>query len=279
MQSTITTIPDGTIELTITIPWTTVQTGYTRTVDHAVEHAEIAGFRKGKAPRDLVEKNLDRGKLYEEALKTLIPDAYNQAVKEHSLTPIITPQVELKEAQEGKDWVLLVRTCQKPNVVLGDYKKAIRELKGGKIWKPGDDEKAKKPTLEEFLSAITSTLEVTIPSVLLENQVQRQLSDLIDQTRKVGLTIEQYLTSTNRTAQSLRKEHEEQAKKTLALEFGLEEIADREGILISDDDIDAVIKTAKTEEEKKALESQRYYLASVLRRQKTIDALAATPAL
>jgi len=46
-------------------------------------------------------------------------------------------------------------------------------------------------------------------------------------------------------------------------------------VLVSDDDVDKLIATAKTEEEKKALSNQRYYLASLLRRQKTIDTLAA----
>jgi FKBP-type peptidyl-prolyl cis-trans isomerase (trigger factor) len=88
------------------------------------------------------------------------------------------------------------------------------------------------------------------------------------------MSVEQYLSSTGRTNESVRKEYAEQAKRTLTLEFTLEEIADKEGILVSDDDIDTVIKTAKTEEEKKSLEAQRYYIASVLRRQKTLDFLA-----
>ena len=110
--------------------------------------------------------------------------------------------------------------------------------------------------------------------MLVEHEVNRLLSDLIDQTKKLGLTVEQYLASSGRTAETIRHEYEEQAKRTLTLEFSLEEIADKEGILVSDDDIAKVIQTAKTDEEKKALESQRYYLASVLRRQKTLDFLA-----
>ena len=96
----------------------------------------------------------------------------------------------------------------------------------------------------------------------------------MDQTKKLGLSVEQYLASTNRTAEGIRHEYEEQAKRTLTLEFGLEAIADAEGVLISDDDIAAVIKTAKSDDERKAMENQKYYLATILRRQKTIDMLA-----
>ncbi len=281
MISTLAKHPDSTLELTITIPWTDVSKAYVATVDKAVETTELPGFRKGKAPRDLVEKNLNKTKLYEETLKTLIPVAYNQAITEHKLKPIISPKVELKEANEGKDWILRILTCEKPPVTLGDYKKAISDLKASKtakIWKPGDkpDEKpqTKKPTLDELLHAILGTVTISLPTLLIEHEVNRLLSDLIDQTKKLGLSVEQYLASTNRTADSIRHEYESQATRTLTLEFALEEIADKEGVLVSDDDIDTVINTAKTDEEKKALSSQRYYLASILRRQKTLDTLA-----
>lgn len=281
MTSSLNRVSDGTLELTITIPWTDVSKAYSATVDKAVETTELPGFRKGKAPADLVEKNLDKTKLYEDVLKTLIPQSYNQAITEQKLKPIISPKVELKDANEGKDWVIRVLTCEKPAVTLGDYKKAIRDSKAEKIWKPGDlpagkagDEKTKKPTLDELLHALYGTVTISLPALLVEHEINRLLSDLIDQTKKLGLSVEQYLASTNRTADSIRHEYEEQAKRTLTLEFALEEIADKEGVLVSDDDIDTVINTAKTDEEKKALSSQRYYLASILRRQKTLDTLA-----
>jgi trigger factor len=120
---------------------------------------------------------------------------------------------------------------------------------------------------------LVTAVHTELPKLLVENEVNRLLSDLIDQTKKLGLTVEQYLASTGRNAETIKKEYESQASRTLILEFSLEAIADKEGILVSDDDIDTVLKTAKSEEEKKALESQRYYLASILRRQKTLDFL------
>lgn len=271
---------DATIEITLTIPWNEVSQTYQSVLESAVQNTELPGFRKGKAPRDLVEKNLDKTKMYEEVLKTLIPKSYNQAITEQKVKPIISPKVELKEANEGKDWVIRVLTCEKPTLTLGDYRKAIRDTKSGKIWKPGDlpaqagDVKTKKPTLDELLQALYGSVTVTLPSLLIEHEVNRLLSDLLDQTKKLGLSVEQYLSSTGRTADSIRHEYEKQAKRTLTLEFALEDIADKEGVLVSDDEIDTVIKTGKTDEEKNALAKQRYYLASILRRQKTLDLLA-----
>lgn len=274
MTSTIQKLGDGSIELTVTIPWTDVAKTYEDVVVAMVQEAELPGFRKGKAPRDLVEKNIDKTKVYEEALKTLIPKSYNDAITQQNVKPIVNPKIELKDATENKDWVFRAFTCERPAVTPKDYKKAIQDLKGSKIWKPGDDEKAKKPTLDELLMALYNNVTTTLPAILIEHEVNRLLSELIDQTKKLGLTVEQYLASTQRTSDGIKKEYEQQAARTLTLEFALEEIADGEGILISDDDIEAVIKTGKTDEEKEALKNQKYYLASVLRRQKTLDFLA-----
>lgn len=287
MISNLTRLPDGSIELLITIPWDEVKKTYEKVVDQQVMQAEVAGFRKGKAPRAVVEEKLDKTKTYEEVLKDLIPAAYGKAVEEQKIRPIVQPKIELKEAVEQKDWIVRALTCEKPTLTLGEYKKAIADLKAAKlkkIWVPGQDpstssgpedkDKPQKPTLDEILKALYDHVTIKIPQLLTEHETNRLLSDLIDQTKKLGMSVEQYLSSTGRTADTIRKEYEDQAQRTLTLEFALEEIADKEGILISDDDIETVLKTAKTDDEKKALQAQRYYVASVLRRQKTIDFLA-----
>jgi trigger factor len=284
MNNKIQHLPDGTIELTITIPWSEIEKIYNDVVNQTVQNAEISGFRKGKAPRNVVEEKLDKNKTYEAVLKRLIPDVYQKAVEETKIKPIITPKIELSDAIEKKDWVVRAQTCEKPALTIGDYKKAVTELKVAKtkkIWVPGqetpqnaDKDKPTKPTLDEILKTVYDQISIILPTLLIDHEVNRLLSDLIDQTKKLRLNVEQYLSSTGRTAESIRNEYINQAKRTLSLEFALEEIANRESITVTEDDISHVIKTAKTDEEKKTLENQRYYIASVLRRQKTLDFLA-----
>lgn len=283
MNSEITRKPDGTIELTVTVPWAKVQSTLSEVIDDIVKNTELPGFRKGKAPRKVVEEKLDRNEAYEEVLKKLLPQLYNDAITEHKLRPIINPKIELIEAKEGTDWKVRMFTCERPKLTIGDFKNAVKELKAAKhkkIWVPGTDKKEEektppKPTMDEILTAVLSTITGAIPALLLENQVNKMLSDLIDQTKKLGLTVEQYLTSTGKTADGVRAEYQTQAQNSLRLEFALEDIADREGVIISDDDIDTVLKTAKTDQERASLEKERYYLASLLRRQKTLDYLGA----
>lgn len=288
MNSTIQKLNNGNLELSLTIPWAEVAATQEAVVNEFVAEAELPGFRKGKAPRTMVEEKLDKGKVYEAVIRKLIPTVYQAAVKEHNLKPIINPKIEFKQALENKDWALKIITCEKPEVKLGDYKKAVAELNASKrnqIWTPGqapindktkpDEVKPSKPSLDELLNALLGQVTTGLPAVLVENEVNRELAGLVDQTKKLGLTVEQYLASTNRTSDSLRQETENQVKRALTLEFALEEIANRENISVTEADLETLLQTAKSEAERAALEKERYYLAAVLRRQKTVDFLAA----
>lgn len=270
---------DKTIELTLSIPWESIQKTNNEVIEDFVRETELPGFRKGKAPRVVVEEKLDKTKIYEEVLQRLIPKLYAEAVAQEKIHPIVMPKINLVEAKEGQEWKILAITCEKPDITLGKYKEAIHDLKTSKkkIWTPGQEKKAEeeKITIDQILQAIYASITTVIPKILLDQEVNRLLSDLVDQTKKLGLSVEQYLASTNRTVDGIRHEYEEQAKRTLTLEFGLEAIADAEVVLISDDDIAAVIKTAKSNDERKVMENQKYYLATILRRQKTINMLAA----
>lgn len=282
MTSAVEKRSDGTVAITITIPWADIEKKYKEVVGVHVEGSELPGFRKGKAPAKMVEEKLDKSKIYEEVIKQILPTSYAEAIKDQGIRPIITPKVELKEAAENKDWIILAYTVERPGITLGDYRKAITDLKASKakkIWVPGQDPKKdkkeeSKPTMDEILRAVFEVVTISLPSLLLEQEVNRLLSELLDQTKKLGLTVDQYLAASGKTAESIRREYEEQAKRTLTLEFALEEIADKEGILVSDDDIDTIIKTAKTDQERESMKKERYYLASVLRRQKTLDFLS-----
>lgn len=280
MKSTLTRESDQTIELTITIPWSDIAATYETVVVESVAEAEISGFRKGKAPRAMVEQGLDKNKVYEETIKRLVPKAYTDAVTEQQIKPIMMPEINLKSAEEGKDWVLSAKTCERPQVTLGDYKKAVADVKAQKAKKiivPGkepDKDENKPMSMDQILGAILTAVTVEIPAVLIEHEVTHQLSQLVDQTKKLGLTVEQYLTSTNKTADSIKKEYAEIAANNLKLEFALEAIADKEQVAVSDAEIETVLKGAKTAEERANLEGQRYYLTSLIRRQKTLDLLA-----
>lgn len=89
----------------------------------------VPGFRKGKAPRKLIEGMYGEGVFYDEAFELLFPEEYEAAVKENSLQVVDRPEVdEMTQIGVGKDLKFSVKVYVKPEVTLGDYKglKAVK---------------------------------------------------------------------------------------------------------------------------------------------------------
>lgn len=83
------------------------------------QRAQVPGFRKGKAPRDMLERHIGRGALLEEALERLVPQLLNQAINEQGLEPIAQPEVEITQIEP---LIFKATVPLSPTVELGDYK-------------------------------------------------------------------------------------------------------------------------------------------------------------
>ena len=82
----------------------------------------IPGFRKGKAPRKMIEKLYGAEIFYEDAANAIIPEAYAQAAEESKLEIVSQPKIEVVELEQGKPFVFSAAVAVKPEVELGQYK-------------------------------------------------------------------------------------------------------------------------------------------------------------
>lgn len=82
----------------------------------------LPGFRKGKAPRAMVEKMYGAGIFYEDAANIIIPDAYESAAKESGLVIVAQPEISVEQAEKGKPFIFTAMVAVKPEVTLGEYK-------------------------------------------------------------------------------------------------------------------------------------------------------------
>lgn len=270
MNSTISKQTDGTITLTITIPASEIKKEREEIVEDAVKNADLPGFRKGKAPKELVEQNLDKEKAREEILKKLLPKHYIQAVTDHKLKPAINPKIHVTSIDEGEDWRFTAITCETPQITLGDYQKAVKDVTAkSKIVIPGRQPQPAK--FEDIVQALLKSCLATIPKILTESEADKLLAQTLDEIKRLGLTLDQYLASTNKTPQTLRAEYQLKAEADIKLEAILQSIAQKEKITVSDTEIDEAIKKAKDDNERTHLEQNRYLLAAILRQQKTLD--------
>ncbi|MBP8590854.1 hypothetical protein KBI33_00065 [Candidatus Shapirobacteria bacterium] len=280
-QINLNKLPDNSLEIIVKTPWEEIEKEYQKTLEEIQKEATLPGFRKGKAPKAQVEKSVGREKIYQEVIEQLVPRLYQEAVINQKINPIVSPKVELISAQEGKDWEIKFTTAEKPEVNLGNYQEEVKKINAkGKIWTPESEEKKKpeekeeeeRKKLDQIIETLLKTSQVTLPAILLENDVNQKLAGLIEKTEKLGLTLEQYLTSVGRTAEDIRQEYLEESRKSWQLELVLAKIADEEKITVSEEEIDQFINQAP-QEDQKSLGQKRYLIAAILRQQKTLNLL------
>ena len=95
-------------------------------IDKAYQKAKksiaIPGFRKGKAPRKMIEKMYGTGVFYEDAANIVIPDAYDKAVAECEEEIVSQPTIDIVQIETGKPFIFTAEVALKPEVTLGEYK-------------------------------------------------------------------------------------------------------------------------------------------------------------
>lgn len=97
------------------------------------KNISIQGFRRGKAPRKMVEKLYGPEVFYEDAANFAIPEAYEAAAKDSGLEIVSRPEIDVVEIEKGKDFVFSATVALKPEVTLGEYKGIEVEKKVVKV--------------------------------------------------------------------------------------------------------------------------------------------------
>lgn len=108
--------------LKITLPAEEVNKGFKKAVAKIAGQVNIPGFRKGKAPRNIIEMHYGKGAVKQEAFELVANQCYTEALEQEKLIPVSDPKVEDSVFEENKDMELTIKVTLKPEVKLGDYK-------------------------------------------------------------------------------------------------------------------------------------------------------------
>lgn len=264
---------DGNLQITFTIPYSMVKKAQEETVVEMAKDIEVPGFRKGMAPLNKVMEKIPQNTLVEHSLSHLLPKALADAISENKLKIAIYPKFELISAEADKAWQIKAVTCELPEFSLGDYKQSLL-LRSKKAVK----EKSKEEKESMVIKALVENVKITIPKILIEEEVASRLSNLLSRVEKLGLAIEGYLSSIGKTVETLRAEYELQAKDAITLDLILTKVAMEENLKVSEAEIDAALNmsTATTNskvEDKEDLESRKRMIESILKRRQALDYL------
>ncbi len=277
---------DGTIQITFIIPYSEIKKRREETLKELSREVEIPGFRKGFAPISKIEQTLSENTILEKILSKLLPNLINHALKKYKIRPSIYPRFELTKARKDEDWEIKAITCEIPEVELGNYKKALLDvLKVRKIWTPGTSKPASENQTEDLtkeekeqmvIKTLLDSVKVKIPKILIEEEANSRLSRLLSRLEKIGLSLESYLSSSQKTPQQLRQEYEKQAHDAIALDLILTKVAQEQNINVDPKEIEAAINAAGADPKlAKELENEdrKRFLETILRRRKALDYL------
>jgi trigger factor len=121
MKATVDRIEKNTVLLEVEVDQEQFSKALNDAYRKVVKNVNIPGFRKGKAPKRVIERYFGKEALYNEAVEAIIPDAYMKAVEEQNIFPIDQPQMELVQVEEGKPVIFKATVTVKPEVELGQY--------------------------------------------------------------------------------------------------------------------------------------------------------------
>lgn len=225
---------------------------------------ETKGFRKGKAPLEVVEQNINPEKLFEEVASHLISHAYGHKIEENSLKPIIQPQVKFinKDVDFDHDWQIEITSCELPEIKLNE--KYLTEVKKINIDKELTDENKK---IEKIIDALVKNGQVDLPEILIESDIQNQLSQLIDQSRQAGISVADYLKNKGLTLEQYKENLGKQIAKEWTLNLAISQIAKEQKIEVTKEEVAAIANSNPS------LNQNTNFIYYLLTQQKVFDFL------
>ena len=133
MSVQVETLEKSMAKLTIEVSAEEFETALDKAYKKNKNKISLPGFRKGKAPRAMIEKMYGTGVFYEDAANDLIPGAYESAAKESELEIVAQPSIDVTQIEKGKPFIFTATVAVKPEVTLGDYKGIEVEKKNAEV--------------------------------------------------------------------------------------------------------------------------------------------------
>jgi len=122
MQTTIEETDKHKVRLTVEVPPEDFEKDLERAYRKIAREVRVPGFRKGKAPRKVIDAQVGRDVVLEEFLGEAVPNYYRDALREHELAPITDPDISLEQVEEGKPLVFTATVEVRPRLTLEGYR-------------------------------------------------------------------------------------------------------------------------------------------------------------
>jgi trigger factor len=121
VKVSVETLPTSEAVVNVDFSWEELEKASDKAYRKLVQKVDIQGFRRGKAPRSLLERRLGKEYIYQEGLDDLMSETYRDALKEHSIVPLTQPELDAPLLEMGQPYHFSLKVPILPPVELGDY--------------------------------------------------------------------------------------------------------------------------------------------------------------
>lgn len=122
MSAKVEKLENSKVKLTIEVSSERFEEGLKAAYNKNKKSIQLPGFRKGKAPRHMIERMYGKEVFYEDAANHVIPDAYEAAIDEHKLEVVSRPEIDVEQIGVGQTFIFTATVAVKPEVELGEFK-------------------------------------------------------------------------------------------------------------------------------------------------------------
>ncbi|MCQ2739739.1 MAG: trigger factor [bacterium] len=156
METKIEKLPENMVKVEIEVPAKDAANYYNNAAKRIAQYVNIPGFRKGKAPRNVVEQHIGVEKIKYEALENALPKIFSDVIRDNKFDVVTQPYVESYNYQVGQEMKIVAKLELRPEVTLGEYKNLTIDVDGYKT-----PEDALQKSLDNLLERSATTVVVT----------------------------------------------------------------------------------------------------------------------
>ena len=156
METKIEKMPENIVKVNIQIPAKDAANYYNNAAKKLAQYVNIPGFRKGKAPRNIVEQHIGEERIKHEALEAALPKIFSDVIKENDFDVVAQPFVESYNYKLGEDLSIIANIELRPEVTLGEYKGLTIDVEAYKT-----PEDAMEKSINNLLQQSAETIIVT----------------------------------------------------------------------------------------------------------------------
>lgn len=121
MKSAVETLSPTRAKLTVEVPFEELKPSLDKAYKQIAQQVNVPGFRRGKVPPQVIDRQVGRGAVLDQAINEVIPQKYSEALQENDLTPLAQPEVEVTKFEDNGPLEFTAEVDVKPEIVLPDY--------------------------------------------------------------------------------------------------------------------------------------------------------------